>query len=145
MSWLPKKSVVVPVDFSESSIRAVGTALQLVESPSQVHVIYVTQPLHVAEPGMMWGTITDAERVEIAEKALAEKFGGPDYKGVETKVVIGNPARSIAEFAEEVKADLIVIPSHGRSGVSRVFLGSVTEKVLRIADCQVLVLRVEED
>ena len=145
MSWLPKKSVVVPVDFSDSSIEAVRVALELAESPSQVHVLYVTQPLHVAEPGMLWGTITDDERMKTATKALAERLEKEAFVGVSSKVLLGPPAHRIADYAEEAQADLIVIPSHGRSGVTRFFLGSVTEKVLRMASCQVLVLRVGEE
>lgn len=144
MTWLPKKSVVVPVDFSDSSIEAVRVALELVESPSQVHIVYVTQPIHVAEPGMLWGTITDDARMETSTKALAERLEKESIAGVTTKVLLGQPAHMIAEYADETKADLIVIPSHGRSGVTRFFLGSITEKVLRMANCQVLVLRADE-
>ena len=145
MTWLPKKSVVVPIDFSEASFEAVRVALELVQSPSEVHVVHVTQPLHVAEPGMLWGTITDDERMKTATKALTERLIKDDMEGVTSKVLLGPPARIIAEYAEQAHADLIVIPSHGRSGVTRFFLGSVTEKVLRMAHCQVLVLRVPED
>ncbi|MCP4449510.1 MAG: universal stress protein [Myxococcales bacterium] len=145
MTWLPKKSVVVPVDFSNSSLEAVQTALEFVESPSNVHIVYVTQPLHVAEPGMLWGSITDDERMKSATKALAERLQKEEMSGVTTKVMLGAPAHMISDYAEETKADLIVIPSHGRSGVTRFFLGSVTEKVLRMANCQVLVLRASDD
>ena len=145
MSWLPKKCIVVPVDFSDASFHAVGVALELAESPSQVHVLYVTQPLHVAEPGMLWGTITDEERMKTATQALADRLEKDEMPGVTSKVLLGQPAHVIAEYAKDVRADLIVIPSHGRSGVTRFFLGSVTEKVLRMAHCQVLVLRVDED
>lgn len=144
MPWLPKKSVVVPVDFSDSSIEAVRVALELVDNPSDVHVLYVTQPLHVAEPGMLWGTVTDDKRMETSTNALAERLEKESISGVTTRVLLGQPAHKIADYAESTKAELIVIPSHGRSGVTRFFLGSVTEKLLRLAHCQVLVLRVNE-
>jgi nucleotide-binding universal stress UspA family protein len=110
-----------------------------------VHVVYVTQPLHVAEPGMLWGTITDDARMKTSTKVLAEELEKKSLSGVTTKVLLGPPARMISDYAEETKTELIVIPSHGRSGVTRFFLGSVTEKVLRMASCQVLVLRVPEE
>jgi nucleotide-binding universal stress UspA family protein len=144
MTWSPKQSIVVPVDFSDASFDAIRVALEIVNIPSQVHVLYVIQPLHVAEPGMLWGTITDDERLNTATKALDERIASEDVRGVTSKVLLGQPGQTIAEYAAQVRADLIVIPSHGRSGASRVFLGSVTEKVLRMARCQVLVLRVPD-
>lgn len=59
-------------------------------------------------------------------------------------MLIGNPALKIADLAEQLGTDLIIIPSHGRSGLQRLFLESVTEKVLRLAHCPVLVLRTSE-
>jgi nucleotide-binding universal stress UspA family protein len=52
-----------------------------------------------------------------------------------------NPGTEIAEYADEIGADLIVIPSHGYHGVKRLLLGSVAERVIRAAHCSVLVLR----
>jgi nucleotide-binding universal stress UspA family protein len=145
MSWLPKKSVVVPVDFSKSSLHAIDVALQLVDDPSHLHVIHVTQPIHVAEPGMIWGTVDDETRVKAAKDALEHEIAPEIYEKIDSKVVVGLPAQSIVELAQDVEADLIVIPSHGRSGVKRFLLGSVTEKVLRLSHCATLVLRVGED
>tara|TARA_R110002096_G_scaffold433381_2_gene651979 strand:- start:21738 stop:22178 length:441 start_codon:yes stop_codon:yes gene_type:complete len=142
MTWLPKKSVVVPIDFSDSSIEAVRVASEFVENPADLHLVHVLQPLHVAEPGMLWGTLTNSERTKTSKVALAarlEKESLPD--GVTSTVLVGRPAQMISEYAVEVGADLIVIPSHGRSGLRRFFIGSVTEKVLRMAQCQVLVVR----
>jgi len=145
MTWLPKKRVVVPVDFSDASEEAIRVALEVVEDPSDVDVLFVVQPIPVAEPGMLWGSLTDDERVVAAAKALQDRYRTPDRETVKWHVVLGIPAHAIADHADTVSADLIVIPSHGRSGVSRFFLGSVTEKVLRMANCEVLVLRVRED
>lgn len=145
MSWLPKHSIVVPIDFSASSINAIRVGLQLTESPSQLHVIHVVQPIHVAEPGMMFGTVDNTSRLAMSKKALTERLEKEGLQEVKGQVVLGNPAHSIADLAAEVKAELIVIPSHGRSGFSRLFLGSVTEKVLRLANCEVLVLRTKAE
>lgn len=145
MTWLPKKSVVVPIDFSNSSLEAVRVALELVESPKHVHLVHVIQPLHVAEPGVLWGTMTDAERMKTAKSSLADRLEKELLSDVMSTVLLGLPAHMISDYAEEIKADLIVIPSHGRSGITRFFLGSVTEKVLRLAECQVLVLRARKE
>jgi nucleotide-binding universal stress UspA family protein len=60
--------------------------------------------------------------------------------GVRVRVVTGDPATEIVNLAREEKADLIVLPTHGRSGLSHVFFGSVAEKVVRHAECPVLTL-----
>lgn len=145
MSWLPKQSVLVPFDFSESSLRAIGVAQQLVAKPEDILVLHVVEPLGIAEPGVTWGTVGDADRVEVAAKELDDRLKEAQIEGVVTKVILGNPARSISDIASERKDELIVIPSHGRSGFARFFLGSVTEKVLRLAECEVLVLRSEKE
>jgi nucleotide-binding universal stress UspA family protein len=56
-------------------------------------------------------------------------------------VAFGDPGQRITAYAEEVGADVIVMPSHGRTGLKRLLLGSVAERVLRLAHCPVLVLK----
>jgi nucleotide-binding universal stress UspA family protein len=56
-------------------------------------------------------------------------------------VRFGDPGREIAAHAEELHAELIVMPSHGRTGLSRLFIGSVAERVVRLAHCPVLILK----
>ncbi len=141
MSWLPKKSVVVPVDFSEASFDAVRTARELVELAGALHVVHVLPVLQATEPGVIWDTINDPSRIEHAEAALREKLSGDDLAGIDVRIVIGNPGSEIAATAEQCEADLIVLPSHGRSGLSRILLGSVAERVVRLAHCPVLVIR----
>jgi len=68
-------------------------------------------------------------------------FAEQQIEGVQINVSIGNPSRMIADLAEEIEAGLIVIPSHGYSGVRRWFLGSVAERVVQLAACPVLVLK----
>ena len=141
MSWAPKKCVVVPVDFSEQSIAAVGEALGMVDSPQHLHAIYVLPALEVAEPGVIWKTIDNASREDHAKQALAEKFEDDKFKGVQFEVAFGDPGTEISEYAKRIGADLIVMPTHGRSGLNRLLLGSVAERVLRFAHCPILVLK----
>ena len=54
---------------------------------------------------------------------------------------IGDPGTKIVEYAREIKADLIVMPSHGRTGIKHLLLGSVAERVIRLAECPVMVRR----
>jgi len=139
--WLPKTHVVVPVDFSDESMKAVDTALELVESPSRVHVIHVLPILAATEPGVIWDTVDDDSRQDHAEEALRRRLADEHYAGIDIVISIGNPGQEIAAFAESTQAELIVMPSHGRTGFSRLLIGSVAERVVRLAHCPVLVLK----
>jgi nucleotide-binding universal stress UspA family protein len=141
MNWLPKQTVIVPIDFSHKSLEAVGTALTLVKEPSGVHVVHVLPDTSPTDPGVAWSIVDKASRVRHVEQALAEQLSDDQYKGIETKVAFGDPGREITAYAEKAKADLIVIPSHGRTGLKRLLIGSVAERVVRLAHCPVLVLR----
>lgn len=141
MSWTPKATVVVPVDFAESSADAIATALEFVVKPADVHVIHVLLPLDYMSPGMVFDTETEKTRTAATAKYCAEFLKKHNFTGVQSSVCLGEPGHEVTEYAAKVKADLIVIPSHGYHGVKRLVLGSVAEQVIRHADCPVLVLR----
>ncbi len=141
MAWLPKKCVVVPVDFSDASLDAVKTALDMVEGPNQLHVVHVLQDISAMEPGVVWGNITDDSRISNAESTLRIRLQDLDVGDVNIHIALGSPAREIVQIAETKHADLIVIPSHGHTGIRHFLLGSVAERVARLAPCPVLILR----
>ncbi|MCB9617598.1 MAG: universal stress protein, partial [Sandaracinus sp.] len=96
------------------------------------------------EPGMEGGhgVAKDVEAKIHAEleKVARERF--PDVSKIKTALVISESAvKGIVEYAERENVDLIVIATHGRSGLSRMLIGSVAEKVVRHAACPVLTLR----
>ncbi|MBN1910212.1 MAG: universal stress protein [Pirellulales bacterium] len=142
MTWLPRETVVVPFDFSDDAIAALKTARELVSDPSHLHVIHVLTPLEVADPGVIWEVIDDRDRIEHAAEALEKEM---DKVGVGdpavTKVRIGDPGHEIVQYAEELDAGLIVVASHGQSALMHLLLGSVAERVVRLAHCPVLVLK----
>lgn len=140
MTWLPKRTVVVPTDLSELSLASLDTARQLVGSSDGLHLVYVLAPLAAMEPGVVWETVDDESRRRHAERAVREALPD-DLAGVAVVVRIGNPAVRITEYAKECGAELIVMPSHGRTGAARLLIGSVAETVVRHAHCPVLVLR----
>jgi nucleotide-binding universal stress UspA family protein len=140
MPWLPKKNVVVPIDFSDESFAALTTARELVADPSSLHLVHVLPYLEVTEPGVIWEAIDDASRRKHAEDALRERLGA-SYPGAKIFIAFGDPGREVAEYAQTSGAELIVLPSHGRTGLSRLLIGSVAERVVRLAHCPVLVLR----
>ncbi len=141
MSWLPKQTVVVPIDFSDESLAAVDTALELVDDATHLHVVHALPILEPAEPGVIWTTIDNKSRVHHAEQAIRERLDDAKYKGITVAVEIGDAGKEIAAYAQREKAGLIVLPSHGRTGIQRLLIGSVAERVVRLAHCPVLVLR----
>ena len=141
MAYFPKRCVVVPIDFSAVSMEALEVGRSLVEAPEHLHVIHVIIDVAPLEAGEVWGVIDPQARVEQVEKLLKEKVLGGSCPGVHTAVLLGEPAHGIANYAQEKNAELIVIPSHGRTGITRLLIGSVAERVVRLAHCPVLVLR----
>ena len=141
MKWFQNRDLVVPVDFSDDSFAALDVALQLAEKPSLVHVIHVLPLLEPLSPGMVWDTVDEESRSEHAEKALKDKLAESKFEGIHMAITFGDAGQEIAEFAEKVEAGLIVLPSHGRTGLKRLLIGSVAERVVRLAHCPVLVLR----
>jgi nucleotide-binding universal stress UspA family protein len=93
------------------------------------------------EAGEVWGVSDPQARVGQIEKLLKEKLASEKHKGVQIAVLLGEPAHGIANYSQEKHAELIVIPSHGRTGITRLLIGSVAERVVRLAHCPVLVLR----
>ena len=134
-------TVVVPIDFSIAAAGAIETALEIVDSPSQLHLIHVMLPLETMSPGVLLGDITDVSRTEKVTTALKKLAYDQGADGAHLAVTIGTPGLEIADYAKRHEADLILIPSHGYHGMKRLFLGSVAERVLRHAPCRVLVLR----
>ena len=141
MSWLPRKKIVVPVDFSDLSFAAVDTALEIAETPADVYIIHVLPELSPSEPGVVWNTIDDEGRKKHAYDALEQRLSDARYSGVNIEVVIGDAGNEITNYTAKIAGDLVVLPSHGRTGLSRLLIGSVAERVTRLAHCPVLVLR----
>ena len=133
------KVVVVPVDFSDASFDAVKVAIELSGSASNVHVIHV-----IPEALSSADYLREAIIQQGADKALSElveKLTELGLADVNASVEEGVPSDAIVAKASSERAELIVIPSHSRKGIPRLFLGSVADQVLRAATCPVLVLK----
>ncbi len=141
---LPVHRIVVPVDFSDRSLDAVDVAKGLLAEGGQLRVVHVLAPIVATEPGVIWGTVDETSRHEHAEEALATALAERGHGDIPAEVAMatsGNAAWEVVKLAEKHDAELIVLPSHGRSGLSRLAIGSVAERVVRYAHCPVLVLR----
>ncbi|MEZ4265287.1 MAG: universal stress protein [Myxococcota bacterium] len=132
--------VVVPVDLSDRSMDAVETALKLAPA-SGVHLISVLEPLTAIEPGVVFGTVNDKERSKAVHAAIDRALAKRQIEGVQVEVRTGPPGLTICDYADDVDAELIVLSSHGRTGLRRLLIGSVAEVVVRHARVPVLVLR----
>ena len=141
MHWLAEKTVVIPVDFSEDSFRALSTASAMAHETTILKVLHVLPILEPAEPGIMWHTIDDDSRRQHVVKALHEELAKRGFGTMIVDVRFGDPGHEIAEYAEEGGAALIVVSSHGRSSWQRLLIGSVADRVVRLARCPVLLMR----
>ncbi|MFB6151074.1 MAG: universal stress protein [Haloarculaceae archaeon] len=135
-------TILVPTDGSDGSMVALDEAVDLAAAfDATVHSLYVvdttvTQPntgyIDVAESFERIGRETTEAAVERAEEGGVEAVAA---------VRTGTPHRAILSYADETDADLVVMGTHGRTGLERYLLGSVTEKVVRTADVPVLTVR----
>ncbi|MCP3957124.1 MAG: universal stress protein [bacterium] len=142
------RKIVAPIDFSEPAKEALLAAKDLAATfGSRVDVVHVVEPS--LDPQLYlpfhdrFASYSAEELVAAVRDGLGPMvagLGGPEVEG-EVEVLEGHAAARITEYAEAVDADLIVIATHGLTGVLRFLLGSVTEKVVRGASCPVLTLR----
>jgi len=141
MAWFPRGKVVVPIDFSQASQPAVEAAREMVANPADLHVLHVLVPLDYVHPGAITPAFDEKERLETTRRHLVEFLAKAGLGDAQAVVRLGEPGLDITDYAAEIHADLIVIPSHGYHGMKRFLLGSTAERVIRHATCPVLVLR----
>jgi nucleotide-binding universal stress UspA family protein len=141
MSWIPRKTVVVPIDFSDDSFWALDISLELVDESRHLHLIHVLPIITPNEPGVIWEMVDDQSRAAHAGEALRSRIATGNAADSQTAIRFGDPGHQIVDYAQEIQADLIVLSSHGQTGLTRLLMGSVAEKVVRLAHCPVLVLK----
>jgi nucleotide-binding universal stress UspA family protein len=137
---------LLPFDGSEGAAAVLHHASEIAHwADATIHVLYVADTARDSVTVVEGQTVDalaqqGADIVEEATKTL-------DTLGVSshTDVVQGNPAPTIVEYAERFDQDLVVMPTHGREGVSRYLLGSVSEKVVRLSSVPVLTVRMQPD
>ncbi len=142
MSWETSEPIVVPVDFSGISVRAVKTAIEMAADVDQIHVVHVVPILDQIAPGnSAWSLPTDEDRRTAVQEHFSEFMTTHGFDKIRVVILDGRPGTEIPEYAAKVNAGLVIIPSHGYHGVKRLLLGSVAEQVIRHASCPVFVLR----
>lgn len=144
------KKILVPTDFSEFSLNAVNYAVELATRfEAEISLIYVLQDAVALfpEPGVAFPAPGNylQELQESSQQALDRlRESLPSAMTIHTVLRNGPPFVEIVRYAKEEKFDLIVIGTHGRSGLAHMLLGSVAEKVVRKAGCPVLTVRPED-
>jgi universal stress protein A len=144
-SPLNLQKILVPIDFSEGSRKALHYAIALAkQSQGEILLLHVLEmppvPVQAFETAFM--EITPEE--SVANELLQWQAEAGSSAPVKTLVCSGSASPEIVRVANENNMDLIVIGSHGRTGLARLILGSTAERVVRHAACPVLVVREHE-
>jgi nucleotide-binding universal stress UspA family protein len=141
------KKILVPIDFSDYSKSALKYAVNLCKNfNAEMILIYVVEPV-IYPPDFSMGQIAipsvNTEWDERAKQELDKLAKEEIHSGVSVKTFIktGKPFVEIIETASELDVDLIIIATHGRTGIEHILFGSTAEKVVRKAPCPVLTIR----
>ncbi len=142
------KRICCPIDFSDASHAAMEVAADLARRFGAELVLLHAYPIPgytfpdgsiVASPRMMQDLADQAQRHLEAWAADAARIAGA--AAVTTEKAVGEPASEIVSFARARAIDLLVLGTHGRSGIEHALMGSVAERVVRKAQCPVLTVR----
>jgi nucleotide-binding universal stress UspA family protein len=136
------KSILHPTDFSQPSEYAFQTACALArDHGAKLVLLYVVPPFIATEAYVPPPSEEYREKVWEEFRQIQATVPAVREVRVETQITEGDPAHEIVRVAEEVGADLIVMATHGRTGLRRLLMGSVAEHVLRRAACPVLTVK----
>jgi len=134
------KRILVPVDFSKASLAGLDYAVELAKQfKARLAVLFVVEPLYYA--GDLGLFLEEQRRFGAEELSRLATRLKKRHLQCRTVVQTGVPHQVIADEADRWKADVIVLATHGRSGLSHLVMGSVAAKVVRTARCPVLTIR----
>ena len=147
-SLLKLKSILVPLDFSETAQKALVYAFKFAEQfGAKITLLAVVEPF-VSPDFAAFPLVMEPDKVMRATKdrldTLIKKTGLPAQLIEKTLVRHGSPFFEITEAARTLKVDMIVLTTHGYSGLKHILMGSTAERVVRHAPCPVLVVRDNE-
>ena len=139
------KSILFPTDFSHTGDKALAMAESLArDSGAKIHIIHVEEPPTAYGGGEMYYGMIEPDLEHLKE--LLSKVKPKDLQlDYEQHMVTGEPADAIARFANENDVDIIVMGTHGRTGLLRLLMGSVAEAVVRRSKCAVLTVKPADD
>jgi nucleotide-binding universal stress UspA family protein len=133
--------ILFPTDFSELSQSALAHAASLArDSGATLLIAHVEEPPQAYGSGEAYYTLPEFDDTSLRERLLAVVPTDPDVP-YEHRLLIGDPAAEIVHLSQREDVDLIVMGTHGRTGLMRLIMGSVAEAVVRRAACPVLTLK----
>jgi len=145
------RKILAATDFSPEGNRAVAYAVHLAKlNRAKLVLMTVLDDLMATDQEMMMLRVSVAsvksynqEKIDAAQKKLEKLVRPAEFKALKPELLVydGKSAAEIIRAAQEVKADLIVLASHGRHHLAEVLLGSTTDRVINRAPCSVLVIR----
>lgn len=143
---LQLRTILVPMDFSPASHRALEFAKELARSAGPAHLVLVHAyyvPVELEQFLIQQGDPVLERLSESVTKDLEKILTGLQDAGISSEYLAnrGAPERMIVELAKQKHADLIVMGTHGRRGLSHLLLGSVAERVVRTAECPVMTVQ----
>ncbi len=141
------KRILVPVDFSEHSQKALHYALTFAtQFGAEVTLVHIVEQMVYPGDWMYPPLAVSDFATEKREQVIAKLRALDEGSGVKTHHVVrlGRAWQEVIEIAREMKSDLIILATHGYTGLKHVLLGSVAEKILRHAPCPVLSVRADE-
>ena len=140
---LPKR-ILLATDFSDNACNAEAAAVAwAARAGAKLHWIHALESAPTLVPyEPEFSGYVESVRAEVASK-LAARSGAARKEGIEGSTHVGEapPAQAISEWARSIEADLVVVGAHGRPGVAHWVVGSVAERTVRLADCDVLTVR----
>lgn len=146
---LPLKKILCPIDFSEHSVTALKSGIELAEKfDAELHLVNVVSPFPVlpASPHPVGFDIQNYEQelIENSEESLQElaKKHVPEKAVITLEILRGDASTKIIDYAEENDMDLIVLSTHGTGALKHFLFGSVAEKVIRHSKKPVLTIKV---
>ena len=139
--------ILVPTDGSSGVDRAVEHAVDLARTyGAELHVLNVVNIASLSTEVNSEAVIEDLEdQGRELTSEIAERAADAGVEDVTSEVIHGIPHETILEYADEEDVDLVVMGTHGRTGLEHYLLGSVTEKVVRTSDVPVLTVRAPEE
>jgi nucleotide-binding universal stress UspA family protein len=133
--------ILFPTDFSVLAKTALEMATSLAKQRgAKLMIVHVEEPPIAYGGGELYYGVAEPDRQEL-KKMLSEVLPTDPAVGYEHRLLIGAPASAIVQLAESENADMIVMPTHGRTGLMRLLMGSVAEEVVRKAQCPVLTVK----
>ena len=138
------KNILVPVDFSDSSDFSMAFAVKLAqEYDAELHLVHVYDEVFTpTDGGFSSAPIPDIPPIDMEEeRARLDMVIPPKAVRFRRQFLVGDPADMLVRYADENEADLVVMGTHGRTGLRRLVMGSVAEAVVRRAHCPVITVK----